>query len=252
MKRVLAYLQAGLFSAGLIVTLCLCLLAILFTLPCPYRVRYAIVVRWAHWVIDWLTLTCGVGYRVEGAENIPAEPVVILSKHQSTWETFAYYNILPPLAWVMKRELYLVPVFGWGLALMKFIAIDRAASRQAAQQLIAQGKKRLAEGFCVLIFPEGTRVAPGQRKRYRAGGAKLALAAGVRILPVAHNAGEHWGRKAFLKTPGEIRVVIGVPIETAGKSAERVTREAEGWIEETVARISQKPVVPGGPPAGSP
>lgn len=232
------YLQAGFFSAGLIITLCICVVAIILTLPFPYRVRYAIVVYWTHWVIDWLTLTCGISYRVRGQEHIPSEAVVILSKHQSTWETFAFYHLLPPLVWVLKRELLLVPLFGWGLALVKSIAIDRASGRKAVRQLVDKGKKRLAEGFCVLTFPEGTRMAPGVRGRYRLGGGMLAVEAGVKVLPVAHNAGEFWGRKSFLKTAGVVQVVIGPLIETAGKSADQVVQEAEDWIEETMSQIN--------------
>jgi 1-acyl-sn-glycerol-3-phosphate acyltransferase len=176
-----------------------------------------------------------VHYRVVGRDNLPTRPAVVLSKHQSTWETLAFQEILPPLVWVMKRELLWIPLFGWGLALGRPIAIDRKAGRRAMEQMLSQGKQRLADGLWVVIFPEGTRMPPGQRGRYRPGGALLAVQAQVPVVPIAHNAGELWGKRRFLKYPGTITVAIGPPIETTGRDPAAVLKQAEDWIEDTIS-----------------
>jgi 1-acyl-sn-glycerol-3-phosphate acyltransferase len=176
----------------------------------------------------------GISYRVEGLENLPAGPAVILSKHQSAWETIVFQQIFPPLSFVLKKNLLYIPFFGWGLALFSPIAIDRAAGREALKQIEAQGKQRLKSGFWVLIFPEGTRVAPGESGQYQVGGAWLAVKAGVPVVPVAHNAGRCWPKNGFVKYPGEIVVKIGSPIETVGRKATQVAAESEAWIESTM------------------
>lgn len=207
------------------------------TFPLPALTRYRIIKGWAVIMLVLLKYICGIRYRVLGAGNIPPRPCVVLSKHQSAWETIAFQAILPPQVQVIKRELLWIPFFGWGLAMISPIAIDRRSSIRALKQLIAQGKDRLARGFCIIVFPEGTRVAPGARGKYRSGGAAVAIAAGAPILPVAHNAGTCWRRNAFLKCPGTITVSIGSAIDARGMTAEAATRRAEDWIEAETARL---------------
>jgi 1-acyl-sn-glycerol-3-phosphate acyltransferase len=180
---------------------------------------------------------CGIRYRVLGADNIPGEACVVLSKHQSAWETLAFQEIFPPQVYVIKRELLWIPFFGWGLAMTSPVAIDRQAGMRALKQMLAQGRDRLARGFWIIVFPEGTRVAPGKRRAYQTGGAAIAVHAGAPVLPVAHNAGTCWRRDAFRKYPGTITVSIGKPIDSRGKKAEQLTREVEDWIESEMTRL---------------
>jgi 1-acyl-sn-glycerol-3-phosphate acyltransferase len=178
-----------------------------------------------------------VRYRVVGRENLPAVPSIVLSKHQSAWESLAYQVLLPRQAWVIKRSLLQVPFFGWGLAMMSPIAIDRGSGTRALKQMLEQGKRRLHDGWWIVIFPEGTRIAPGKRGRYHVGGAWLASQTGATVVPIAHNAGTVWGRNHFIKYPGEITVSIGQAIEPDGLSAEELNKRVENWIEQEVARI---------------
>ncbi|OBS09379.1 1-acyl-sn-glycerol-3-phosphate acyltransferase [Acidihalobacter prosperus] len=203
----------------------------------PFRVRYGVITTWTRLAIWWLRIACGIGFTVEGREHLPAEgAAVILAKHQSAWETMAFQLIFPPQVWVLKQELLRIPFFGWGLRMLEPIAIDRAAGRKAVVQLIRQGRDRLQRGIWVVVFPEGTRVAPGEHGRYKSGGAVLAVNAGVPVVPVAHNAGLYWPRDGG-KRPGTIRVVIGPAIQTAGREAEAVNAEAEAWIEGCMPRL---------------
>jgi len=182
----------------------------------------------------------GIRPQVIGQENMPKEPCVILAKHQSAWETM----VLQDTTWgsycvfVLKKELLRVPLIGWGLAAMRMISIDRSASKDALDQVVKQGRERLQQGFYVIIFPEGTRVAPGQKKRYKPGGAYLATHVGCQVVPVAHNAGELWPRQAFLKKPGTVTVSIGPAFDATGLTESQVNQRAEAWIEAEMQRIS--------------
>ncbi|WP_428825780.1 lysophospholipid acyltransferase family protein [Azonexus sp. IMCC34842] len=183
----------------------------------------------------------GIRPRVIGLENMPAEPCVILAKHQSAWETMTIQDYVPNGAYcvfVLKKELLRIPLLGWGLAAMKMISIDRKAGRDALDQVVNQGRERLQQGFYVIIFPEGTRVAPGQTKRYKAGGAYLAARVGCKVVPIAHDAGELWPRQAFLKKPGQITMSIGPAFDATGMSEQQVNQRAEAWIEAEMRRIS--------------
>lgn len=203
----------------------------------PFTVRYAVITRWTRFAIWWLRITCGLDFKVEGQENLPAEGVaVILAKHQSAWETMAFQLIFPPQVWVLKRELLKIPFFGWGLRMLEPIAIDRSAGRKSVVQLIRQGKDRLSRGIWVVVFPEGTRVAPGEHGRYKTGGAVLAVNAGVPVVPVAHNAGLYWRQAEGIRS-GTIHVVIGPLIQTVGRDADEVNNEAETWIEGCMPRL---------------
>ncbi|MDH5409250.1 MAG: 1-acyl-sn-glycerol-3-phosphate acyltransferase [Gammaproteobacteria bacterium] len=181
---------------------------------------------------------CNIDYTVEGKENIPEGPAIIMCKHQSTWETMVLQLIFPINCFVAKRELMWIPFFGWALALMKPIFINRRAGQRALDQLVSQGTDRLNEGLWVVIFPEGTRVRPGQKKRYKIGGAILAEKSGYPIVPVAHNAGEYWQKGQFVKKPGTIKVKIGPVIESKGKKAEQLIKDVENWIESSMQEIS--------------
>jgi len=183
------------------------------------------VIRLARWIL-------GIEWRVEGRENLPARPAVILSKHQSAWETMAFQLIFPPQVLVLKRELLWIPFFGWGLALMSPIAINRSRGMRALRTIARRGRERLAQGFWVVVFPEGTRVAPGAQREYHPGGAWLASASGAPVVPVAHNAGLLWPRNAFLKRSGTVTVRIGPPIEAADLDPKTINDLAKTWIEE--------------------
>ena len=231
------FVGSTLFAFGLVCsTLVFTPIALASTLL-PYRFRWSAVTRWSRFNLFWLSLTCGVKSEVVGLENIPAEPTVILSRHESAWETLALQRWFAPQVWVLKRELLRIPFFGWGLATMRPIAIDRSAGLDAISQMLKQGEERLAQGCWVVVFPEGTRVPPGAKRRFKQGGARLAVHSGRPVIPVAHNAGDCWPRNSFYKYPGTIRVVIGDPIETVGRSAAQINRAAEQWIHDTLGRI---------------
>ncbi|ALG67735.1 lysophospholipid acyltransferase family protein [Beggiatoa leptomitoformis] len=210
-----------------------------------YPVRYQIMTHFAHFFLWWLDKTCHLTYEVKGLENIPKDkPVIVLSKHQSAWETIAYAKILPFMqVWVLKKELLWIPLFGWGLATMRPIAIERTNVRRSLEQIIDQGRKRLANGISVIIFPEGTRVAPNERGRYTVSGALLAEKSGFSVLPIAHNAGVFWRRQGFLKYPGVIQVSIGTLIKTEGKTAKVINTQAEEWIENEMKKLVHDDVV---------
>jgi len=215
----------------------ICATLALFTFPFDPHTRYRIISGFAYSMMWLLRVICNIRFEVRGTENIPQEPCIVLSKHQSAWETFALQTVFPPQVWVLKRELLLLPFFGWGLALTSPIAINRGKGSQAMKQLLTQGKQRLAAGFCVVIFPEGTRMPYGKRGKYKIGGALLGESSGAPVVPVAHNAGKFWGRNSFLKHPGTITMSIGKPINTKGLKAEEINRQVEDWIEAEMERI---------------
>ena len=214
---------------GVLVTL-----AIIFPMP----TRYRIIALWRTGFMALCHYVLGIRYRVLGRENMPAAPAVVMAKHQSAWETVALQEVFPPLVFVLKKELLRVPFFGWGLAAMKMISIDRAAAKDALKQVFDQGRERLSAGYWVVIFPEGTRVAPGETARYKPGGAHLAVRSGARVVPVAHNAGEFWRKDRFTIAPGLITVSIGPPIDPAGKTAAKINTLAAAWIETEMRRLS--------------
>lgn len=231
-------LRSFLFMLVLLLTTPLIVLALLCVFWLPPRQRRLFVMPWVRLVMWFVEHLLGIRQELRGAQNIPATPCVILCKHQSAWETLALQLIFPLTAFVYKRELHWVPFFGWGIRLMPFVAIDRAAGKAALTQVAQRGKQRLTEGYSVVVFPEGTRVPPGQHRRYKVGGAWLAVTAGAPLVPVALNSGECWRRQAFMKTPGTVIVSIGPPIDPAGKTAEQANAAAEAWIEGEMRRIS--------------
>jgi len=205
----------------------------------PLKYRYPATTLWNCFNRWWLEVTCGVKYQVIGRENIPKDTAfIIMSNHQSTWETFALPCIFPQqLSWVMKRELLKIPFFGWGLRLIRPIAIDRAAGKAAIKQITQQGKALLDDGISVVIFPEGTRVSPDETVPFKIGGAILASHSGYPVLPVAHNAGTSWRRHAWIKQPGVITVSIGPIIETKGLKTDAINQLTQAWIEAEKRRL---------------
>lgn len=230
-------LRSCLFALFQIVVTPIFAVIALATFPFAPLTRYRVISGWARINIAAVRMLCGIRYRVIGSEHIPGEPCIILSKHQSAWETLAYQVIFPPQVWVLKRELLWVPFFGWGLAMLSPIAIDRRAGTRALKQMSDQGRERLQQGFSIVMFPEGTRTMPGKRGKYHPGGAWLAVQTGASVMPVAHNAGEFWRRNAFLKHPGLITVSIGAPISPQNLSAEQLNAQVENWIEAEMQRI---------------
>jgi 1-acyl-sn-glycerol-3-phosphate acyltransferase len=204
----------------------------LLTFPLPRMTRYRLISGWSRLVIRLARWILRIEWRVEGRENLPSRPAVILSKHQSAWETMAFQLIFPPQVLVLKRELLWIPFFGWGLALMSPIAINRSRGMRALRTIARRGRERLAQGFWVVVFPEGTRVPPGAQREYHPGGAWLASASGAPVVPVAHNAGLLWPRNAFLKRSGTVTVRIGPPIEAADRDPKTINDLAKTWIEE--------------------
>ncbi|MCG6968006.1 MAG: 1-acyl-sn-glycerol-3-phosphate acyltransferase [Chromatiaceae bacterium] len=187
----------------------------------------------------WLQrVICNLRYQIAGVENLPDGPCIIMSKHQSTWETIGLRGILrPEQSWVLKQELMRLPIFGWGLRFAKSIPIDRSAGRRSVLKVVEQGKQRLDEGRYVMIFPEGTRTAPGERRKYGVGGGVLAERTGAKVIPIAHNAGVFWRRRGVKKFPGTIQVVIGPAIESHGRKAVEIMRDVEEWIEARQAEL---------------
>lgn len=235
------FVRSLLFWIGLALSTVIITPLIPLLYPLPFALRYRYAHQWTRFNLWWLQLTCRLKYRVEGLDNIPVTPCIIMSKHQSAWETMALQLFFPPQVWVMKREVFWLPFFGWAIAAMEPIAIDRASGRKAVTQIIEQGRKRLNDGRWIVIFPEGTRVPPGKKGRYGQGGGILSAETGYPIIPVALNAGEFWRRNAFIKRPGTIDVVIGEPLYPEGKTATELTRQVEDWIEGEMQRISITP-----------
>ena len=204
----------------------------------PGVAAFSAAQAWARSVLRALEQLCGLSCEVEGLEHLDRENCVVLLKHSSAWETIAQFIIFPPRqTWVMKRELLWVPILGWALMLFKPIAINRQGGRQAVEQVLEQGQQRLNEGYWVMIFPEGTRVPIGQKRRYGISGALLASTSGRPIIPVAHDAGRYWPRRGLLKRPGTIRLVIGQPIAAAGKDPRVLNAEVEAWIDAKLAEF---------------
>ena len=226
------YLMAILVSAVTLVPLAFFL---------PLNGRFRVLNLYNHFIVFWFGLCCGVRYRVEGREHIPDGTCVLLSNHQSEWETLFLQTIKSPMCTVLKQELLKIPVFGWALRMLRPIPLDRSKPSRALRLVLSEGAARLSSGLSVLLFPEGTRVPPGERRRFNKSGIHMACRAGVPILPVAHNAGEHWPGKSLFKKPGQINVVIGEPIATRDRKPDEVTREVEQWIEQELARISKVP-----------
>jgi 1-acyl-sn-glycerol-3-phosphate acyltransferase len=209
--------------------------------------RYAIAASWLNLSIQSARVIMGVHYRIQGQENLPdgaTSPAILLVKHQSTYETFLMPAIMPhALAYVFKRELLYVPFFGWAIGLLDMIHIDRSQRAKAFGKVVEQGQKLLAQGTWVIMFPEGTRIPRGERGNYKSGGARLAIATGAPVIPIAVTSAKCWPRKAFIKFPGVVDVSIGAPIDSVGRDADELTREVEHWIESEMRRLDPEAYV---------
>ena len=230
--------RALLFYMGMAISTLIFVPLSIILYPFSFRFRFFVVSRWAVFNLFWLKICCGLDHVIEGLENIPEEgAAIIMCKHQSAWETLVLQFVFPAQVWILKRELLWIPIYGWGLAAMEPIAIDRGSASKALRQIVDQGCKRLAAGLWVVIFPEGTRTRAGEKHKYQPGGGMLASKSGYPVVPIAHNSGYFWPRNSVRKWPGTINMVIGPPIETKGKSAKQITSETEEWIESTVDRL---------------
>ncbi len=203
-----------------------------------WETRFIGIRWWVNSVFFVLRICCRLDYEVEGREKLTQQNGVLLVKHSSAWETIAQLVMFPKQTWVLKRELMWLPFFGWVLALMRPIAIDRSARGAAVAQVLEQGAERIAEGFWVVVFPEGTRVPDGTTRRYGLSGALLASQVGCPVIPVAHDAGAYWARRSWLKRPGTIRVVIGDPIEARDRDPREINDDARTFIESTLERLA--------------
>lgn len=229
------YLRSLAFTAFMMLSACLfgAFMGICFWLP--YRVQFAIARSWARMIFWLLGALCGLHFEVTGRENIPSGNHIVMSNHTSAWETIVHFLLFPEQVWVLKRELLWIPFVGWGLKMLRPIAIDRGAGHRAVNQVVEQGRQRLADGLWVIIFPEGTRVYPGQTRKYGISGALLATASGRLVVPLCHDAVKYWTRRSLLKRPGTIQVVIGRPIGTAGKDPRQLNDEVRAAIEAGLA-----------------
>jgi len=232
-------LRSALFLLFQVVTVVPYAIGCLLVAPLPRRLRYRYTVGWPKLVIRAARVLVGIRWQVTGASRLPDGPAILLAKHQSTWETLFLASWMPrELCYVFKRELLYLPFFGWGIALLDMIHIDRRRGADAFEQLVSQGTRKLAEGRWIIVFPEGTRTPAGSQGRYKTGGARLAVRTGAPVVPIAVNSGECWPRRAFVLRPGLITVSIGPTIPVEGRGADQVNAEAEGWIESEMRRLS--------------
>ena len=213
---------------------------LVFIFYAPLKIRIGLIKIWINYSLGLLRYFCGLKYRIEGLENIPNHGFILMSKHSSTWETIALQKFFGPMVWVVKRELTRIPIFGWGLMAMNAIAINRGTGRKAINQLIQESKKHMDQGRILMLFPEGTRVPPMERKPFKLGGAIVSEKTGYVVLPIAHNAGEFWPRHSWIKWPGTIRLVIGEPIEPEGRKSDQIIEEVKQWITSTCDEISDQ------------
>jgi 1-acyl-sn-glycerol-3-phosphate acyltransferase len=207
----------------------------------PPVARYRYITGWCAinlWGARWI---CGIRSRVIGTENIPSTPLIVACKHSSTWETLYLTRLLPPLAYVAKKELLALPFFGWAFRLASPITIDREAGQDAMVQISAQGRERFVQGFWIILYPEGTRIPVGKRIRYKTGAARLAIEMQVPILPVAHNAGWLWPKGVMGKRPGTVTLSVGKPIAPGSMTAAELMLAVETWIEDEIQRIGPPP-----------
>lgn len=239
MRRLFVALRSALFLTLMVVTVMPYAIGTLLWAWLPREKRYWMATGWTRLAIFGARVICGIRWRVEGMQNLPSGPAILLPKHQSAWETLWLPSVMPrPLSFVYKRELNRLPFFGWGIATLGMINIDRKRGGDAFEQVVEQGTRLLAQGTWIVIFPEGTRTAPGAAPRYKTGGARLSVRTQTPVVPIALNSGELWPRKAFLKTPGTITVSIGPPIDPVGRTAGEVAALVEDWIEHEMRRLA--------------
>ena len=234
----MAVVRSLLFLLILIVVTPPYTLGVILCRPLPHHMRRRSVEPWVNFVNWMVKHLLGIPYRLVGTENLPGSPVIVLAKHQSAWETLMLQEVFKDTVFVWRKEIKYLPFFGWALASIPMIETDRTASRSSLKRLVEQGRDRLANGYTVIIFPEGTRSRPGSKNRYKIGGAHLAVETGTPVVPVALNSGEFWGRNALFKKCGIVTVSVGPAIDPTGLTANEITDRAEVWIEAEMARIS--------------
>ena len=239
MLRITLFLRSLLFMFLMVVATLIWAPLCFLCAPLPYNKRYFLTSRWTMFVIWAAKVVCGIRYQVKGYENLPDAPVILLSKHQSAWETIFYLYFMPrPLVYVFKKELIYIPLFGWALGLLRMIPINRNKGRDAFAQVVAHGRKRLAGGQWIIMFPEGTRTPVGEKGKYKGGGTRLAVETNTPVVPIAMNSGECWPKNSFIKKPGMITVSIGKPISPEGLNATELMQQVENWIESEMRVIS--------------
>ncbi|MCC5867895.1 MAG: 1-acyl-sn-glycerol-3-phosphate acyltransferase [Gammaproteobacteria bacterium] len=241
MNTIRQWLGSLVFTGWLLISWIPYALGVLLVGGFSHRLGFAVARAWAATVVAGARLLCGIRFEVEGLEHLPQRNTVVMIKHSSAFETLAELTIFPPQCWVLKRELMWIPIFGWALKWLRPIAINRAGGRNAVDQVVAQGSERLREGLWVMIFPEGTRTAVGQTRRYGLSAVLLAQKNGLPVVPVAHNAGVVWPRRGLLKRPGTVRMVIGPPIDTVGRDVREINAQVQDWIESRVAELTGLP-----------
>jgi 1-acyl-sn-glycerol-3-phosphate acyltransferase len=256
------YLRSALYFLFLVITVApWALVAVAMSVVVRGSPLYWVCVGWLRTATYGARFICGVRWRVQGQEHLPTAAdenaaVILCPKHQSTWETFAFPTLMShPLAYVFKRELLWIPFFGWAIGRLDMVHIDRARRSEAWSKVLEQGKRLAAKGTWVIMFPEGTRGARGQQGEYKTGATRLAISAGVPVVPIAVTSARCWPRKSFLLRPGVVDVSIGKPIPTQGRRHDELMREVEAWIESEMRRLDPEAYPPGAPastPAATP
>ncbi|MES2324728.1 MAG: lysophospholipid acyltransferase family protein [Pseudomonadota bacterium] len=233
------FLRSLLFMTIMIVATIIWAMVCFLAAPLPYNKRFWVTSRWNVFIIWCAKVICGIRYQFKGYDNLPDAPAIVLPKHQSAWETiFLLPNMTRPLVYVFKKEILYIPFFGWAMAMLRMIPIDRSQGKNAFKHVVAHGKRRLADGQWIIMFPEGTRIPVGQAGKYKSGGTRLAIETNTVVIPIAHNSGECWPKKSFLKRPGVITVSIGKPISPDGHTPDSMMHEVENWIESEMRVIS--------------
>jgi 1-acyl-sn-glycerol-3-phosphate acyltransferase len=239
LRNLTLFLRSLLFMLVMIVATVVWACVCFFAAPLPYNKRFWVTSRWNVFIIWCAKTICGIRYEVRGRENLPDAQAIVLSKHQSAWETiFLLPNLTRPLVYVFKKEIMYIPFFGWAMYLLRMIPIDRRDGKNAFKHVVEIGRRRLVDGQWIIMFPEGTRIPVGQKGKYKSGGTRLAVETNTVVIPIAHNSGECWPKQSFLKRPGVITVSIGKPISPDGHTADSMMQEVENWIESEMRVIS--------------
>lgn len=229
-------IRACIFSIGQIIATIILSIGGICLSPCSFKVRYKFITSWSLFNVWWATVICGIKYEIIGKENIPNQPCIVLSNHQSAWETFFLQKLLGPQTWVLKKQLLFIPFFGWALKRLEPIAIDRT-KKHSVKYLCEQAKHRISLGRWVIIFPQGSRIPVGAPSKFSRSGALVAKEAHQNILPIAHNAGLFWPKSSFIKYPGTIKVVIGEPISSSNLSVDELHNKATNWLKENSEKL---------------
>ncbi|WBS02189.1 lysophospholipid acyltransferase family protein [Pseudoduganella sp. SL102] len=239
MRKAVLFLRSLVFAMVMAIATVIWSFVCMLAAPLPYNKRYYVTSRWNVFVVWLAKVVCGIHYEFKGHENFPDSPAIVLSKHQSAWETiFLLANLPRPLVFVFKKEILYIPFFGWGIALLRMIPIDRKQGKNAFRMVVAHGKRRLKDGQWIIMFPEGTRIPVGQAGKYKSGGTRLAIETGVPVIPIAVNSGECWPKNSFIKYPGKITVSVGKPISSEGQTPDGMMEQVEQWIESEMRVIS--------------